>query len=241
VAAARRTRRKFESLEVLETERPLTRAALEEIGVRGLQYGAGDALRRGWLNTDLRTVEDTEGRASEPGLLVRLSPDRYYLQHDALTALPIEDGAFERVYSEHFIEHLTLDQAIAWLREVRRLLRPQGYVRLVTPDLGRYAAGYLDPAEVFFSAHRERLAALPAFRDREMPRRRAFMVNQIFYMWGHRWIYDLEELRFAAAAAGFDADAVEQREFGEGREADVCAFDLEWRRDESLYAEITRT
>ena len=238
---ARRTRRKFESLEVVEADQPITGAVLEELGVRGLQYGAGDAVRRGWLNTDINSVEDTDGRVSEPGSLVRLAPDRYYLQHDALERLPIEDAAFARVYSEHFLEHLTLDEAIVWLGEVHRLLGPGGFARVVTPDLSKYVQGYLDPKQEFFAEHRARIADLPPFRSGGVPDRRAFMVNQIFFMWGHRWIYDLDELRFAAVSAGFDAAAVEEREFGEGRDPEVCAFDLAWRSDESLYVEITRT
>jgi predicted SAM-dependent methyltransferase len=241
LVVARRTRRKFESLEVVDADQPITGAVLEELGVRGLQYGAGDAVRRRWLNTDINSVEDTGGKVSEPGLLVRLAPDRYYLQYDALEPLPIEDAAFQRVYSEHFIEHLTLGEAIVWLAELRRLLRPGGVARVVTPDLRKYVHGYLDPKQKFFAEHRDRIADLPPFRPGGVPDRRAFMLNQIFFMWGHRWIYDLDELRFAAVSAGFDAAAVEERDFGDGRDPEVCAFDLAWRSDESLYVEITRT
>jgi predicted SAM-dependent methyltransferase len=241
LVVARRTGRKFESLEVVEADQPLAGELLARLGVRGLQYGAGDAVRRQWINTDLNSVEDDAGKVSEPGVLVRLAPDRYYLQHDALEPLPIEDGTFERIYSEHFIEHLTLAEAITWLKQVRRLLVPGGYVRIVTPDLRRYIEGYGDRQQRFFAEHRSRMGGLPDFRDAGVPERRGFMVNQIFYMWGHRWIYDLEELRFAAASAGFEAAAVEERQYGEGRDPDVCAFDLAWRNDESLYAEITRT
>jgi predicted SAM-dependent methyltransferase len=241
LVVARRTRRKFESLEIVDTDQPISGAVLEGLGVRGLQFGAGDAVRRRWLNTDINSVEDTDGKVSEPGALVRLAPDRYYLQHDALEPLPIEDAAFARVYAEHFIEHLTLDEAIIWLKEVRRLLLPGGFVRVVTPDLRKYVEGYLDPEREFFAEHRARLTNLPSFRTGEVPERRGFMINQIFFLWGHRWIYDLDELRFAAVSAGFDAAAVEERRFGEGRDPEVFAFDLAWRSDESLYVEITRT
>ena len=111
---------------------------------------------------------------------------------------------------------MPLDSAIAWLREIRRLLRPGGFLRLSTPDLRRYVEGYLDPEGSFFAEHREVLRQIPKFRESGVPDRRGFMVNQIFRYFEHQWIYDLEEIRAAAAAAGFDPDAVTECSFQAG-------------------------
>jgi hypothetical protein len=35
-----------------------------------------------------------------------------------------------------------------------------------------------------------------------VPARRAWLVNQIFRLWGHQHIYNFEELRFTAGRAG---------------------------------------
>jgi predicted SAM-dependent methyltransferase len=73
----------------------------------------------------------------------------YYLQHDATKSLPVAPESFEWVYSEHFIEHIPQQMAVEWLKEVRRLLKPGGYLRLSTPDLRIYAKGYLEKRELF--------------------------------------------------------------------------------------------
>jgi hypothetical protein len=72
-----------------------------------------------------------------------------------------------------------------------------------------------------------------------MPERRAFMMNQIFYLYGHRWIYDLEEIRYALTEAGFAPDAVVERSYREGARPDVADLDTPFRRDETLYTEAT--
>jgi hypothetical protein len=71
-----------------------------------------------------------------------------------------------------------------------------------------------------------------------MPERPAFMINQLFYLYGHRWLYDLDELRYALARAGFESP-VRTRAFCEGARADVAALDRVFRRLETIYVEIT--
>jgi len=49
-------------------------------------------------------------------------------------ALPFPDGSFAFIYSEHFLEHLYFDEALALLEECRRVLGPNGVVRTCVPD-----------------------------------------------------------------------------------------------------------
>jgi hypothetical protein len=57
-------------------------------------------------------------------------------------------------------------------------------------------------------------------------------------MWGHKWIYDFDELRHAAVEAGFAPESCVERSFREGLLPEVAALDQEWRSDDSLYVEI---
>ncbi len=50
-----------------------------------------------------------------------------------LSALP--SGQMDAVFSSHCIEHLYLDQAVPALQEWRRVLKPEGWLLLVCPDL----------------------------------------------------------------------------------------------------------
>jgi predicted SAM-dependent methyltransferase len=235
----------FERIEALEEQPPYDRALMERLGQNRLHVGCGRNIVCDWLNADLRILADEDGSESPPGRIVRGTAagqrERYFLSHDALDPFPIEDGAFDVVYSEHFIEHLPREAGIDWLREVRRLLRPGGFLRLSTPDLRKYVDGYLDPAGSFFAAHRQAIAPMTQFRDSGVPATRGFMMNQIFRFYHHQWVYDLEEVRAAAAGAGFDPDAVTECSFQQGRLPEVAKMDQPARADESLYAEIART
>jgi predicted SAM-dependent methyltransferase len=141
------------------------------------------------------------------------------------------------VYAEHLIEHVPLPVAVGWLTEIRRLLAPGGLLRLTTPDLHRYVAGYLD-GDRFFATHRRRMRA--AGVGPPMPARHAFMFNQLFYLYGHRWIYDLEEIRYVLSRAGFDPVTVRAHAFREGGRRDVAELDRVLRKDETIYVEVTR-
>lgn len=47
---------------------------------------------------------------------------------------PWESGSMSFIYSEHFFEHLFLDEAISLLAECRRVLMDGGTLRIVVPD-----------------------------------------------------------------------------------------------------------
>ncbi len=48
--------------------------------------------------------------------------------------LPFPDGTFTFIYSEHFFEHLFLDEAAALFQECYRILHPGGVLRTSVPD-----------------------------------------------------------------------------------------------------------
>jgi predicted SAM-dependent methyltransferase len=253
---------KFQTLEHLPHEPPFGHSVLGELGVRGLQCGSAGILRLGpWLNTDLMAIRVADGETPEFERLTRID-GRLFLRHDAMQPFPFEDESFDWVYSEHFIEHFFPSEAVTWLTEMRRLLKPGGHVRISTPDLRKYVRGYLEPDNGFFAEHywildhalgrfvQGDLENAPAwgqeFNQRyvvdetEVPRRPGFMVNQIFHLWGHRWIYDPDELRHVAAAAGFPSELAVECAHREGREPEVARLDLPIRSDESLYFELER-
>jgi predicted SAM-dependent methyltransferase len=231
----------FERVELLPDSPPYDGEVMRRLGLRGLHCGCGLSVREGCLNSDRLTIRGLQGGATESGRIAHLDGKSYYLEHEAAQPFPIRDESFDWIAAEAFIEHLAPDDGVAWLAEMRRLLRPGGHVRLSTPDLRRYIEGYLDPDQRFFTEHRRRLAILRPFRERGAPTRRAWMVNQIFQHWGHEWIYDFDELRHTLVEAGFDSDAIVETRFREGKDLEAAALDLPLRNDESLYVEATRS
>jgi predicted SAM-dependent methyltransferase len=65
------------------------------------------------------------------------------LSWDLRQSLPLPNHCCDAVYSSHVIEHFDRDEAIRFLGECRRLLKPGGIVRLVAPDLEGLARSYL--------------------------------------------------------------------------------------------------
>lgn len=205
-------------------------------GIRGLQCGSGLNLARGWLNTDSMHLVDPSGTTTLPHRLVSIG-SAYYMECDNAQRFPIADNTFEWIYSEHFIEHIDLRAAVGWFREMRRLLKVGGVLRVSTPDLRRYLRGYLEPSNGFFQKHRQNLVEMGM---KQVPERPAWMINQLFMHWGHRWIYDLDEITMVAVAAGFQKETVTECRFHEGAVSEVCQLDRSVRSDESLYIEAIR-
>ena len=242
---------------------PYSRDALDRLGVMGLHCGSGANLHAAWLNTDVvALVGDRRGR-SVRGRIVACGA-AYYLEHDAARPFPLADVSVARILAEHFIEHLKAQDAIAWLGEMRRLLVPGGVLRVSTPDLEKYVRAYEESTAKnakdaaaeggqahfarglaqnepgpggFFEEHRRRLEAMGI---KNVPARRAWLVNQIFYGWGHRWIYDREEIVHAAGQAGFSPGDVHFASFRRGVDQLMAELDLPVRNDESLYVEMVK-
>jgi predicted SAM-dependent methyltransferase len=225
------------SIEILPDLVPFTKERLATLGLKGLHFGSGTNLHPDCLNSDVMQLGVPQGGQTAPDRLCWIGKRFYYLQHDATKGFPVENGCFEWVFSEHFIEHIPQQMAIEWLKEVHRLLKPGGFLRLSTPSLLRYAEGCLDPDKQFFIEHAEKLKGMGVG---DVPIRPAWMVNQIFRNWGHQWIYDVEEIRYIASLAGFSENAVTECSFRNGRLPELCNLDLERRSDESLYVEITK-
>jgi SAM-dependent methyltransferase len=245
----------FETLELLAPALPRDRAGLRAAGITGIEFAAFKTQHPQGLATDLVSVRarklgaadaasddtpeptpDTEAPfVTRRGPLYRVDGESLFTELDIAEPLPFADGSLEWVYAEHLIEHVPLPVAVGWLKQVRRGLAPGGLLRLTTPDLAVYVEGYRGGG--FFAKHRRRLAMVRV--GPPMPARRAFMVNQIFYHFGHRWIYDEQELRFVLGEAGFDAEKISLCGFRTGARADVADLDTSMRSDESIYIEAT--
>ena len=55
-----------------------------------------------------------------------------------MTDLPmkgVDDQTYSGVYNEHFIEHLTKDEGINFLKEMLRVMKPLGTIRTIWPPM----------------------------------------------------------------------------------------------------------
>jgi predicted SAM-dependent methyltransferase len=223
-------RGRTDRLEVMPVSPPFGREQLLGLGLSGIEFGTLETQHSSGLSADMVRLWSADTQ-TEPARIYRVNAERYYAEIDVRKKLPLSDHCVDWVYAEHLIEHIKLGEAIAWLSEVRRVLSPGGLLRLTTPDIGTYAASYVH-ADEFFDEHRRRMGST-------MPGRPAFMMNQIFYLYGHQWIYDDDELRYALAKAGYSMHNVHSRKFREGARLDIAMLDREVRNDETIYLEAT--
>lgn len=150
---------------------------------RKLHLGAGPNLLDGWLNTDI---------SPQNNRVIAL---------DVNSPLPFEGDTFNYVFSEHMIEHLTLPQAVRLLAEIFRILKPGGVVRIATPDLLRLLALYTnEPADI-----QKRYVdwTMENFVGNLRGYNPTLVLNNMYYSWGHRFIYDQNLLGTFIANAGF--------------------------------------
>ena len=110
--------------------------------------------------------------------------------------LPFRDVA--TIYAEHFLEHLGLEEGLAFLNACRRALAPSGVLRLSTPNLDWVWATHYHYGQTGSGDE--------ALHD-------CFQLNRAFRGWGHQFLYNRAALEAALKAAGF-ARVVFQR-YGE--------------------------
>lgn len=142
--------------------------------------------------------------------------------------LPFADNSLDRIYSEHVLEHAPYNIGVKFLREARRTLRSGGIVRIAMPDLGDLIDGYRRNWRRFDWVNWPQFSFIQT---------RAQMLNVAFRWWGHRHLYDREELSRALAEAGFTQFTFVA--LGESQHADLRS--LETRRDSLLIVEATKT
>jgi predicted SAM-dependent methyltransferase len=173
-----------------------------------LMIGAGDIHDRdGWYTIDFRSAAN--------------------FQIDIRRGLPFADRSCRFIFSEHVFEHLDMEELRRVASECYRVLEPGGVMRIVTPDLEKWARAYVANDEAFFHAF---WPGMTSFAD---------AINEIFYVPTHRFIHDFRSLSAELTRQGFSPvhrSAWRESSFSE------LNLDAEWahRRLESLYIEAVR-
>ncbi len=173
-----------------------------------LHVGCGKNRFEGWINADIDPRAD---------LII-------FLQK----RLPLRTNSLERIYSEHVLEHVSYPKGVFFLKEAYRTLKPNGIVRIAIPDLDVIVDGYQNGSWKESEAMKKPSLAFI--------KTRAEMMNIAFRWWGHRHLYNKEELMRALLEAGFTA--VTFHEYGKSDFNDLSK--LETRQESKLIAEAIK-
>lgn len=158
-------------------------AYLEKHAVRKLQIGAQCNSIDGWLNVDIHPKDNAVA----------------YM--DATEAFPLPDNSLDYIFSEHMIEHVTLEGGTTMLQECYRTLKPGGKVRIATPDMQTLVRVLSEPNDPAVQGYIR--FYIDRFVGAGIPYDPAYMINTLFYQFGHRFIYNETTLAHVLKQAGF--------------------------------------
>ena len=97
-----------------------------------LHLGCGSKRLEGWINADFfRDLKFWKKGKNRPDWMLDL---RYPLY--------CEDNVWDGVFSEHTLEHLYPDEVLELLKELKRTMKPNSWLRISVPDLEKYIDSY---------------------------------------------------------------------------------------------------
>jgi predicted SAM-dependent methyltransferase len=149
---------------------------------------------------------------------------------DLSRPLPFKSETLRGIYTEHCLEHISLEQCAQKLKEFHRMLRMGGTLRIVVPDAEQCVRLYVE-IRSGKSMHFPYLKSTPPdWTPIEE-------VNRLFRNYGHQYAYDFEMMAKLLRAAGFSN--ITRASYRQGRD-DRLLIDTEARRGESLYVEAIK-
>ncbi|MEM9502328.1 MAG: class I SAM-dependent methyltransferase [Cyanobacteria bacterium P01_E01_bin.43] len=153
--------------------------------------------------------------------------------HNLAKGIPFKDGTADVVYHSHVLEHLDFPIAMRFLEEARRVLKPNGVLRVVVPDFEMMARAYVDHLAVceqdssamfdhndYLRPMIEQSVRREAFGTTQQRSLRRLVENLVLgdaRQRGetHQWMYDRFTLQAAMKTAGYS-------------DTQVCPYDGSW-------------
>lgn len=174
-----------------------------------IHLGCGGVSFEGWVNVDLEnsTVANLLWNLTDP--------------------FPLPDRCCSLIYSEHVIEHFTVEDGLKIFRESFRLLAPGGVLRIAMPNLEHSVESYVN------DSWRPDFNRWEELRD---VKTRCEALNVAMRWWGHLWLYDREELHRRLREAGFTQ--LRDAEWGKSSVQELC--NRETRVETLLIVEATK-
>jgi predicted SAM-dependent methyltransferase len=108
-----------------------------------LNLGCGNRTHEAWVNIDFSLKETLKNLFFVRPFISTANPVAY-MNHDLRRGIPFPNGVVDVVYASHVLEHLTRKHALSFMKEIHRVLKLDGIIRIVVPDLEKVAMAYLE-------------------------------------------------------------------------------------------------
>ena len=207
-----------------------------------VNIGCGRTPTEGWLNFDnspsikLSKAPIKYNLAKRLGLLseqqienIKWNKENNIHFSDATKSIPLETSYVDCIYTSHMVEHLSQEGARSFLREVKRVLKVGGVVRIAVPDLRIAVDEYLESndADAFMRGILVQAPEITTIRQKIK-----LFVSGYRH---HQWMYDSESLSKLLLEMGFNT--VEICKDGKTNITDPDALNLREREEQSVYVE----
>lgn len=148
-----------------------------------LNLGCGDNILENWINIDINSSN---------------------FKFNILNTLPFYDSSVQYVYLSHVLEHLNYKEpALSLMKEIKRVLMPEGIIRIVVPDIKVFLEFYSKGESSFFNYFSQKW---------QMPYHQTNLESFLHYAGAgsfpgivdhHKYGYDFETIEKLLKSAGF--------------------------------------
>ncbi len=188
-----------------------------------INLGSGNMPRAGFVNLDFFFTKNIDYGA------------------DLRFPLRINSKCADGIFSEHTSEHLTYDENARLFRECFRILKDNGVIRLIVPDLSIFIHSYVSGDSGWFAEWERNMFIDSPLPDRARRRLRTPLqaISFVTQEYGHVSCWDFDTLRTLLEDSGFSE--IRKVGFREGQNpALLIDRDLPARRQVSLYVEARK-
>lgn len=181
-----------------------------------LHIGCGTLYKDGWVNIDNNSDNNIE---------------KLDINHDLSTGLPFEDNQVDFIYHEHFIEHLTYDDGLLFLKDCFRVLKPSGVMRVACPDLDQLIQAYVQD-------NWRELDWVSKYNCQWIESRgRMLNANMNIKPWGHQYLYNKEDLCRRLTQADFSTNKIIEASYAKSKFVELCNLDT---RADSMFFDVQK-
>lgn len=210
-----------ESVEALDYDGEVWNLEVEEDNTYVTEVGVvhnsfTTMFHHGWVNIDQHPLQ---GFAQHHGF--------NYVQHDLTKGIPCKDDSVDLIYHCHFLEHLTYDQGLSFLKECQRVMKKGALMRILLPDAGKLCAMMASNTLGEFDEINDGCAASPHAAGKLW----ALLFS------GHSAIYDQGSIQRVLGSIGF---STWDERFRESRSPQILAETIDLFPTLSLFVEAVK-
>lgn len=164
-----------------------------------LHMGCGHQRLAGWINVD-------SNRSCKPDLVA-----------DLAKPFPFKSNSVDYIHSEDFLDQIELADAYVFFQESHRILKDNGVMRILTPNLYEFAKRYFKSDKGLIKLW-NREVGIPLRTGTHCE-----VFNLGMRLLGHRFLYDEQTLTHVLMECGFRPKKVK---YQSSDEKELCGLDV---------------